>query len=929
MVQTCSRCSRANPPEALYCYFDGAVLGDHTSNGGPVHTGTQPFHHQFTFPSGRVCRNFDQLALACQEHWAEAVELLQQGYLENFLAGLGRADLALAAQEAARFPDPDRGLDQFLAKLPSDVIVPPKLLVEPTEVHLGQLQVGEDRELELHLSNQGMRLLYGSVACVDCVWLAVGEGAGSPHKLFQFGGELVIPVRVRGKHLRAENKPLEGRLLVETNAGTVTVMVRADVPVEPFPEGIFAGARTPRQIADKAKAHLKINLKETAAPFENGAVARWYQDNGWTYPVQGPVAEGAAAVQQFFDALGLSRPPRVELSATAITLQGNVGVQLRHVLEIRAQERRPIYAYGTSDQPWLEVGRGRLDGRTATLALPLVVPSVPDHEGQTLTARVTVIANGNQRFTVPVTLEVGGSFYFNQTQPRVPAAETNLTPTAAAPTMTAATPVPESAPPAPPAAVETEHRAGRRWPHAVPAGLLVLALVGVVAYDRVQVNPSASEEEVQSRSGMFDDPEPRLGIKFDSRMRFGIVMLKERDPNNPARFKRLTAKEDGWSNNTCVRLDGEGHLFGTPPVGEWAQTKRFESLKQVPLGRDRHGWMSTWVYPRRNVRVRQTVEIIPNEQTRLLDTCLIHYLVENHDTIPHKVGIRVMLDTFIGSNDGVPFVIPGRAGLLETMQVFDQKNIPDYIEALENPDPANPSTIAHMGLKLHTVRIRPRDPDLEPLEKLVICRWPGTSEKRWDWEYKAMNDSGQTDRIAQVLAAQGVASPGSPSSVIPQAAVALGVAAFSASALMNDPPEEKNDSCVVLYWEDRPMEPGTRRAMAFTYGLGRISSSSDGKLGITVGGSFQPGGVFTVTAYVKDPVPGQKIKLSLPRGLSLALGEEGHEQANEQVVDQAAEYSQVSWRVRGDSEGLHTLEVSSGLERQIYKVRIRKQGLFD
>jgi hypothetical protein len=849
------------------------VLGDHASNGGPVHTGTQPFHHHFTFPSGRLCRNFDQLALACQEKWAEAVELLRQGYLENFLAGVGRADLALAAREAASFPDRDRGLDQLLTKLPSDVITPPKLLVEPTDVNLGQLEVGDDRELELHLTNQGMRLLYGSVTCVDCIWLAVGEGAGSPHKLFQFGGGLVIPVHVRGKHLRAENKTLEGRLLVETNAGTVTVIVRAEVPVKPFPEGIFAGARTPRQIADKAKTHLKVNLKETAAPFENGAVARWYQDNGWMYPVQGPVAEGAAAVQQFFDALGLSRPPRVEINAGAVTLHGNVGVQLRHVLEIKSQERRPIYAYGTSDQPWLEVGRGRLDGRTATLGLPLVVPSVPDYEGETLTARVTVIANGNQRFTVPVTLEVGGSFNF--TRPvAVPPGEP-ASPPPAVPATTDRMAKPESA--------AAQPLVSRHWLHVIPAGLLLLALFGVVIYDRTHPK-SVAREEGTGWQAYLDDPEPRLGIKFDARMRFGIVMLKERDPNNPAQFKRLTAQEDGWSNNTCVRLDGEAHLFGTTGAigGEWAENKRLESLKQVPLGKNRFGCMSTWLYPKHHVRVRQTVEIIPNEQTRLLDTCLIHYLIENNDTIPHEVGIRVMLDTFIGSNDGVPFVIPGQSGLLETMRIFDQKEIPDYIEALEHPDPANPGTIAHMGLKLPSVRVQPKDPDPEPLEKLVICRWPDTSEKRWDWEYKPMNE-----------------------------------------------PPEKKDSCVVLYWEDGPMEPGARRAMAFTYGLGRISSSGDSKLGITVGGSFQPGRLFTVTAYVKDPVEGQKIKLRLPGGLSLAPADGGEEPAEEKVVHQAADYSQVSWRVRADAEGSHVLEVSSGLERQVYKVQIRKQGLFD
>src|SRR5437867_3668490 len=64
MVQTCTQCSRANPPEAVYCYFDGFVLGDHARRGGPVAVGSQPFAHPFVFPGGRSCRSFDELALA-------------------------------------------------------------------------------------------------------------------------------------------------------------------------------------------------------------------------------------------------------------------------------------------------------------------------------------------------------------------------------------------------------------------------------------------------------------------------------------------------------------------------------------------------------------------------------------------------------------------------------------------------------------------------------------------------------------------------------------------------------------------------------------------------------------------------------------------------------------------------------------------------
>src|SRR5262245_4406007 len=117
MVQLCKKCSRANPQEAVYCYFDGFVLVGHDRR-GPVAAGAQPFNSPFVFPTGRTCRSFDELALACQEEWATATSLLRDGYIESFLGGLGRVDLALAAKLASRFPDPERGLDQLLAKLP-------------------------------------------------------------------------------------------------------------------------------------------------------------------------------------------------------------------------------------------------------------------------------------------------------------------------------------------------------------------------------------------------------------------------------------------------------------------------------------------------------------------------------------------------------------------------------------------------------------------------------------------------------------------------------------------------------------------------------------------------------------------------------------------------------------------------------------------
>ncbi len=893
MAQTCTQCSRINPPEAAYCYFDGMALPGHGRRGGPVSVATQPFPNPFIFPSGRTCRNFDELALACQESWKEARELLQKGYLQNFLGTLGRNDLAMAARDAAHFPDADRGLDQLLCQLPSNVLTAPKLRVEPVVLNLGVMRPGQDRQVLVHLHNQGMRLLHGKITCEDCPWLSIGDTLGNPEKHFQFDHEETIRLTISGEKLRAGAKALEGNLLIESNGGAVTVPVRVEVQIQPFPDGLLAGAKSPRQVADKAKK----SPKEAAKYFENGAVAQWYKTNGWIYPVQGPSASGVGAVQQFFEALGLTAPPKVEISERSVELRGDPGSALRHVLRVETQEKRPVYASGRSNQPWLEVGKPKLNGRVASI--PLVVPAVPNRPGETLTAKVGVQANGNQRFIIPVSLVIGSppgavfDFANLGAEEPAPVAESPATP-----------------PPAHQPSVASPPRPAHQipWLHAIPALLLCLVLAGVVIWDAatkgvvggpVQDDIAFSDEGDILPISAAKDQEPRLELEFtERRMRFGIQMTKEQDPNNPGKRKRLTYEERGESNNTCIRLDGLDCLFGQSP-GEWlrlpkdltdepvlrslldscdpkwrASHVRREMIK-VPLASGRKGFLSVWQY-REGIRVYQQVEMVVGEQTRLIDTVLVRYVLENRSEAAHTVGLRVMLDTFIGANDGVPFTIPGQKGLLTTKQDFAEKDVPDYIQALERGDLDDPGTVAHMGLKgFHLGGVT-----LDPIEKLRICRWPG-SEARWEWEPKSIDD--QTDG------------------------------------------GRDKDSCVALYWMPRPLNPGERRDMAFTYGLNRISATGSGsRLGLTAGGSFRVGGEFTLTAYVKNPQAGQKVKLEpLPDGLQLVEGQD-----TEQVVTEGGEYGQVSWRIRSSRVGEYPLEVTLGGAHAGYTVRIRESSLF-
>src|SRR5262249_18431589 len=147
---------------------------------------------------------------------------------------------------------------------------------------------------------------------------------------------------------------------------------------------------------------------------------------------------------------------------------------LRHTIEVFTEEKKPIYAHGVSDQPWLEVSRAKLNGRVASITL--TVPSVPDRPGETLKARVKIQSNGNQKFVVPVTLHIGHNLDFTSPQ-REPEPVPLLIPEvieedepAELPVATAA-PAP-SPPPPMPAYRPRRSQAKSSWAHVIPAGLL-------------------------------------------------------------------------------------------------------------------------------------------------------------------------------------------------------------------------------------------------------------------------------------------------------------------------------------------------------------------------------------------------------------------------------------------------------------------------
>ncbi len=906
MLMICPKCAKSNPQEAVYCYYDGFVLGGAAAGTGPLAINTLSFLSPFVFPNGRSCLNFDDLAIACHEESKSASELLKQGFLESFFASIGRIDLSMAAKEAAKFPDSNRALDELLGKFPSSVLSEARLNLSTQEINLGIIKRDAKRDLKLSVENGGMRLLFGSITS-DSPWIAIGETGNATVKHFQTTGELTVPLRVIPEKLRASDRPLVAKLKIDSSGGSAVVLVRAEVPVVAFSLFPLAGAISPRQIAAKAKA----NAKESAVLFENGSVSKWYESNGWSYPVLGPSASGLGAIQQFFEALGLTPPPKCFIDKTAVSLEADSGQELAFELMVGTEEKRPVFAHGFADQSWIVAKNPRLTGNSAILSF--VVPKVPDRPGELLSCNVVVTSNGNQKFLVKVGVQVSGKYVAPKRESSPELIFTSKT------EIVVGAPPPTDIPEADGTIkVESIRKNVRKvdssipWIHAIPVAGLVLMLFSLIVADAIGVGAKKVDKMgakgTETSGGGFGysfnlDKKAELKLDFKHKdksrnFRFGLFSADKKDPNDSSKNLRLTYDEEGDSNNTRIRIDNADFLFA-PKSSRTVENK--EDAK-------RRVWRVACEYnvgkpsEKEIIKVTQFVQIVPGSQSGNMDTCIVRYTVENRGVNKHKVGVRMMLDTFIGGEDGVPFVVPGTAGFVSKFMEFNQKDMPDFIEAMEKANLENPGVVAHLGLKGFQLP----DCEVEPLFKMYLAENPGNKEYGFE-----------VDPSDPAFASKKKTEGKNPRAVLktvdnPGANDAMDGECFS-------------DSIVFLYWDERDTEPKEVRDFAFSYGLGEISKpdgSSGGKLSVTTGGNTNAGKTFTLTALVKDVNKGQMVSIIAPEGMTLAPGETKEKTVGE--IDKSTQMSQVSWKLSASKAGVYSVKVSTGAFSSQTKVQVRE-----
>lgn len=367
-------------------------------------------------------------------------------------------------------------------------------------------------------------------------------------------------------------------------------------------------------------------------------------------------------------------------------------------------------------------------------------------------------------------------------------------------------------------------------------GLLVVAAVGALLVAGPWGGRSAAQEVGAGKPTVAQPAVVRLSNEFiqvvvnassDASGRFSVSTTGG-NPDRAADDGRplIYGGEEPWTSFSTVRIDGTSYVFGGPtnlPAGGGGP---FGTQVSAPVLRE--GAIETeWGYPG-GIEVLQRLTIARGRTTGLLDTVRVEYVIENRGDDPHEVGLRVVLDTMAGSNDGAPFRVGEQAVETDTaLQAGSGAQMPEFFQVFDSL--AHPSVVAQATLRGGEVTV----PD-----RVHFTNWGVLRESLWDFDFQ----------VGRSFERKG---------------------------------EYELDSAVALFFEPKTVAPGATRSVVAYYGLGGISIAP-GVLAVglsgpemAVVGQSDP---ISIVAYVQNTGRGAarqtSVRLQLPDGMELVPGEQ-------------------------------------------------------
>jgi len=228
------------------------------------------------------------------------------------------------------------------------------------------------------------------------------------------------------------------------------------------------------------------------------------------------------------------------------------------------------------------------------------------------------------------------------------------------------------------------------------------------------------------------------------------------------------------------------------------------------------------------VSIVQKISFVTNPATGRKDLIETRYIITNHDTEEHNVGLRIMYDTMLGSNDNAPFRVPGYGAVTKETE-FSGNSIPQFWQAFDSL--TNPTVISQGILR--------NDGELTP-DIVQFTNWENVESIIWDYQIAESSENG--------------------------------------------------DSAVSMIWKQKAMKPAETREYVTKYGLSELvqdllpplalSAYCPGTINfsyvIRLDNEFLPQSEFDCIAYLENIGDGEAtnayIEIELPDCLSLADG---------------------------------------------------------
>ncbi|HHB2075215.1 TPA: hypothetical protein ACOQ39_005680 [Bacillus cereus] len=273
-------------------------------------------------------------------------------------------------------------------------------------------------------------------------------------------------------------------------------------------------------------------------------------------------------------------------------------------------------------------------------------------------------------------------------------------------------------------------------------------------------NMQASSNVQIAPSGKISNSLIEYAVGESGRFTIGTIAGDEGNPNDNNK-PLMYGHPNPNTSYTTIRYNGQDIIF--KPQKQWFEEETSSHVSEQKIDD--------------LITIKQYINIVKNNGTGKEDVVKIRYTAENIAPFNSEIGLRIMMDTMLGSNDAAPFRIPGKEEVTKELEMNGEA-LPSYWQAFDNL--AEPSVIAQGTLE-NTLGEKPN--------KIQFANWRRLYDKSFDYSVDSSQPIG--------------------------------------------------DSAVAIYWENQTVQSNSKKEFVTYYGLAQFDEDLRPPLAVRLGGETE------------------------------------------------------------------------------------------